>query len=217
MKQFQSVVFGATFAATTAALVAFAPSSAHAIQLSGSVGVDGNVNILTPDASTVVLDFTAINGVSPTPIFSSFLPALTPSGLSIKDLTLAALATPTATANFATGSVTSFLDFGIRTLNTTTGSLTFDLDAATFLVTTNTAGSTAVTVDGATGIWRFDGNTVARGSITATDFGSGTFAISLRAEPVPEPLTMGGLALGAGFGAFLKTRYSKKDEQLEKV
>lgn len=221
MKHFPTVLFGATLAATTAAAVAFAPSSAQAIQLSGSVGVDGTVDITRPNANTVIIDFQTVNGVStPTPPFNSFnafLPPLTPGGVTIQDLTLTALAAPTATANFATAAVASFLNFGTRTLDGITGQLTFDLDPATFLVNSIGNGNIAVTVDGATGVWRFGGSTIATGSITATDFGAGTFAISLEAQPVPEPLTMGGLALGAGFGAFLKSRYSKKDEQVEKV
>lgn len=37
------------------------------------------------------------------------------------------------------------------------------------------------------------------------------------AQPVPEPSTMGGLTIGLGFGAFLKNRYGKKDEQMKKA
>jgi hypothetical protein len=217
MKHFPSVLFGATLAATTA-VVAFAPSSAQAIQLSGSVSINGTLDITQINSTTVGLDFVDVDGVSSTPVFSNFLPPLNTGSLTIKDLTLTALVTPTLTANYATGAVATFLDFGTRTLGSDTGLLTFDLNAANFLVTTiPSTGSIAATLQGATGVWKFNGSTIATGAITGTDFGEGSYTISLTAQPVPEPITMGGLALGAGFGAFLKSRYSKKDEQVEKV
>lgn len=50
---------------------------------------------------------------------------------------------------------------------------------------------------------------------TVNDNNDDYFLKYVEVEAVPEPITMGGLALGAGFGAFLKTRYSKKKNELE--
>ncbi|QFS49482.1 PEP-CTERM sorting domain-containing protein [Nostoc sphaeroides CCNUC1] len=45
----------------------------------------------------------------------------------------------------------------------------------------------------------------------------GAYIDNVSVTPIPEPSTMGGIALCVGFGAFLKTRYSKKDKQIEKA
>ncbi|MEH2003914.1 PEP-CTERM sorting domain-containing protein [Nostoc sp.] len=45
----------------------------------------------------------------------------------------------------------------------------------------------------------------------------GTYIDNVSVTAVPEPSTMGGIALCVGFGAFLKTRYSKKDKGIEKA
>ncbi|BBD57384.1 hypothetical protein NIES2109_01500 [Nostoc sp. HK-01] len=52
-------------------------------------------------------------------------------------------------------------------------------------------------------------------SVTGAD--DDYFLKAVEVQPVPEPLTMGGIALGATFGAYLRKRYSKKDEKLVKA
>ncbi|WP_062295106.1 PEP-CTERM sorting domain-containing protein [Nostoc piscinale] len=47
--------------------------------------------------------------------------------------------------------------------------------------------------------------------------GLGPYIDDVSVTPVPEPLTMGGLTIGLGFGAFLKNRYGKKNEQIKKA
>ncbi|ALF55858.1 hypothetical protein ACX27_28215 [Nostoc piscinale CENA21] len=54
-------------------------------------------------------------------------------------------------------------------------------------------------------------------SFTVTDGDDDYFLKAVEVQPVPEPLTMGGIALGATFGAYLRKRYSKKDEKLVKA
>lgn len=239
MKQFSSVLFGATFAATTAAVVAFTPSSAQAITLSGSLTINGNAVVLPgPGAGQLTIDFQDVDNITSVPLFSNFNPPLDPGTqnavlpydpnggtilptdaiIDIQDLVLSArVPTVDNVSNYETTSVvTSFLNFGQRTLGAETGSLTFDLNPATFIGAVNSSGGQVLTLHSATGVWKFNGSTISTASISATSFGdNGSYTIS--ATAIPEPLTMGGLAIGAGFAGFLKTRYSKKGEQLKKA
>lgn len=239
MKQFQSVLFGATLATTTAALVAFTPSSAKAITLSGTFSINGNAVVSPgPGAGQLSIDFQDVDNITSVPLFSDFEPSLDPGTqnavlpydpnggailptdaiIDIKDLVLSAR-TPTADdpSNYQTTSVvTSFLNFGQRTLGSTTGLLTFDLNPSTFIGAVTPNFGNVLTLQSATGIWRFNGETISTVAISATSIGAnGSYTIT--ATAIPEPLTMGALAVGAGFAGFLRTRYSKKDEQLEKA
>jgi hypothetical protein len=48
--------------------------------------------------------------------------------------------------------------------------------------------------------------------VSATLIADGSFDVEPVSEPVPEPLTMFGTAIGLGYGAILKRKYSKKIE-----
>ncbi|MGH1392460.1 MAG: PEP-CTERM sorting domain-containing protein [Trichormus sp.] len=225
MNKFQSLFLGATMAASTMTAVAFAPSAAQAISLAGELELDGNVQ-LSRTGNQVLVDFTSVNTVTAVPTFSNLLPPLgtgvpgnlpisigNGAGISIQDLIL----TRVSGTTYQTAAVTtSFLNFGQRTLGSTTAALTFNLNPAQFFVQTTANGGLAVSLLGTTGTWQFGNDIIGTSQITANDIGR-TGAYTITATAVPEPLTMGGLALGAGFGAFLKKRYAKKDKELAKV
>ncbi|MBD2297278.1 PEP-CTERM sorting domain-containing protein [Nostoc sp. FACHB-190] len=227
MKQFQSVLFGATLAATTAAAVAFTPSSAQAITLYGELELQGAAAVQRLSPSQVSINFTDVKTVVSVPTFSDLSPSLGAgvpgvlpinigggSGIDIQDLTLNLVSGTT----YATAAVTSFLNFGQRSLDggNTFAALTFDLNPAQFFVQTIPNGGLAVSLLGTTGVWRFGEDIVGTAQISANDIGNvGGYTIT--ATAVPEPITMGGLAVGAGFAGFLRKRYAKKDKQLTKA
>lgn len=244
MKHLSTVLFGATLAATTAAAVAFAPSSAMAvqIQLFGDVSVRGDANLGPNNATPATTAVTWTNNPTPnggrgtvsTGSNGSFA-GLVGNNVFLKNIALtianlanvSPIAPSSATYNF--GAINNFIDFGtVNNLpvlanglaSTASGNLTFDLDAGSLVRTALGNGVIEVTLNPVTGRFNFNGVTVATALLSGQQIGnSGNFGISITSqpEPIPEPLTMGGLALGAGFGAYLKSRYSKKDEQLEKV
>ncbi|MCF4967940.1 PEP-CTERM sorting domain-containing protein [Nostoc sp. CMAA1605] len=225
MKHLQSALFGATFAATTAAVVAFAPSSAMAISIApGSVSVGGRWSSVE-DSTTkdLTVNFNTVSVTDIQPGFDKFDPELDTGTLTISALNLDFLATQTVpivgtfnSYQLPAGGVIPFLNFGLRTFDGTgPQQLTFNLTSATF-VRTGSGLQSLMTVNNAEGYWTFGTNTSGLARISG-EFNSGTGGYSLTATAVPEPLTMGGLALGAGFGAFLKKRYAKKDKELAKV
>jgi PEP-CTERM motif len=236
MNKFQSLCLGATLAATTMTTVALAPSSALAITLNGNISISGPVALGTPASSpaTSLLDFVtgsdgkegAVDTV--THDFATFVPTLLGKRIDIVDLFLTRITGSLASlsADYSFGAVANFIDFGTVTLGTTTANLSFDLDAGVLNRTRKPLSGNIVEVTpndpGLTGKFQFNGETVAIGEISATQtiFGGvtgGSATISLSAKPVPEPLTMGGLALGTAFGAFMRKRYSKNDAKLQKA
>lgn len=162
------------------------------------------------------------------------------SVLSINQLVLnySSLGSNANLAIYNYGNVTSFLQFDNVTLTdaiTSTaqnGTLHFDLASGQIVKEQKLDGNFDLnSVGNIFGTFRFVGSTAAIGTFTAngnlgklsanslTVQGGGTITVGTvtPSEPVPEPLTMGGLAIGAGFGAFLKKRYAKKEKQLAKA
>ena len=210
-------VFPLTATATVATFtLASAPAQAA---LFGSVTVNGRADLSYTGAgglgvSDVFVDFLSVDGVGTSGNFSSILPDLSTGSLTIQDLTLAPSVPAVGNNAYVGTAVTSFLDFGSRTLGGSTNTLTFDLDAAPYTVSDFTSGSgpnVVVSGPGAsiTGRWVFGSQTVATGAISATDFGqTGSYTVSV--EAVPEPLTILGTGIALGFGGLFKVKKSKK-------
>lgn len=202
---------------------------AKAIELGSSITLTGGASI-TQEGTDYRIEFTSPGGID-TPAttsfgtqnsFSDFNPPLSNPPITIKDLVLSPLVAadplnPLANYTTTTG-VPKFIDFGTRELNGQTANLSFNLDTTQFF----TNDFVSFSVPHATGTWVFGALWTAKGSIgTTTADNSSGYTISLTVDsertPIPEPLTMGGLAVGAGFGAFLKKRYAKKEKQLQKA
>lgn len=171
--------------------------------------------------------------------FLSFAPTLKGTRVDIKDLTLTNTGVDGSLSNsiiYDFERVNKFIEFtGNFTFDSTVGTLSFNLYEGQIM--RRLLDDSVVTMTflnpGLQGEFVFTdalGNTrtLGSGNITASEIfdngqSSSEAGITLRAlaeepgEPVPEPLTMGGLAIGAGFGAFLKKRYSKKEKQLQKA
>ncbi len=223
MNKFQSLFLGATMAAATATVVSFAPSAALAIQLYGNISIRGDANLgpnnQTP-ANTAITWTNASGTVSNNSNGSFFDLRNTTATLQNIALTIADLAnvsnTAPSSAVYNFGAIDNFANFGNVTLDGINGLLAFHLDPGSLTRTVLGNDTVVVTLDQVTGRFDFNGTTFATAVMSGEQSGSsGTFGIS--ATAVPEPLTMTGLALGVGFGGFLKTRYSKKEKQLEKV
>ncbi|WP_414576203.1 PEP-CTERM sorting domain-containing protein [Anabaena sp. CCY 9402-a] len=239
MDKFKSLFLGATMAAATVTAVSFAPSAAMAVQLFGDIIVEGAAD-LGPNNQTPAntgITWTSNTGTVGNTSNGSFLPLIGTSvnlkniALTIDDITQVSNPAPvgsSAVYNFA--AITDFINFGVVNNlpvlfgppNLASGNLTFDLDAGSLVRQVFGGGQIQYSLDGATGTFKLVGVggdiTTAQGFLTGNQSGTaGNFSISMTAQPVPEPLTMGGLAIGAGFGAFLKKRYSKKEKQLVKA
>lgn len=252
MNKFQSLFLGATMAATTMTGVAFAPSAAMAITLTGTMTVQGPVNL--GDTSNDAIESLTWTGLTlhtgkeatvsvPTLDFGNppgrFNPNLDGLAIDAKNLTLTRVGTGTSNSEvYEFEKVISFFNFGqfVYTQednSTVTDFLTFDLNAGqlTRVVNPMNANIQFVSIPNTpiTGVFKFGTQTIAMGEIQAnqsilfgTSSGGATFnliatGVPDEGEPIPEPLTMGGLAVGAGFGAFLKKRYAKKEKQLAKA
>ncbi|MCC5607278.1 PEP-CTERM sorting domain-containing protein [Nostoc sp. CHAB 5834] len=206
MINFKSKLLNATLAVTAAIPLATAglftsAGSAQAVTLSGSIGLNGT-SVVPNDGSnpaTTSITFTDVDGVSsPSGDFAAFSPTLSGTGITISTLNLTKISDLTSTiAKYSTGIYTPFINFGSRTLGSTTALLTFDLDDS--VVTRNQIfDDTILDVAGITGKFNFDGQTIARGALSASVSGaSSTYQLTL--TTVPEPTTMLGLGLvGAG-------------------
>ncbi|MBD2163596.1 PEP-CTERM sorting domain-containing protein [Calothrix membranacea FACHB-236] len=209
----KSKVINATLAATAAIPLTIAGSlgSAQAATLSGSIGINGT-SIVPSDGgnpTNTSITFVDVDGVDTYGDFSAFSPSLNSgtmpiTGISISTLNLTRQTILSSTkATYTTGNVTPFINFGTRTLGSTTALLTFDLDDSVITRTWKSSTNISdVTFDGITGKFNFNGETIATGFLNASLSGaSSTYQLTLTAEAVsvPEPTTMLGLGLfGAG-------------------
>ncbi|MFM2062105.1 MAG: hypothetical protein RLZZ507_1775 [Cyanobacteriota bacterium] len=199
MFNFKSQLLGIAAVLPVAAVVSFA-GSAQAASLSGSLTINGNV-VRSDNGGVTKLDFRDIDDIETTGDFSNFifdftgtgpdatLPVASPNYINILDLYL------TSTGfSPSVDPLVSFLDFGQRTLNGEVGFLTFDLnEPSSVSIGTNFVGFDA------TGVWQFNGQTIATGGISMSNSrGTQSYTISLDAvRAVPEPTTMLGLGLAA--------------------
>lgn len=210
MINLKSKLVNATLAATFAIPLATAAmftsaGSAQAVSLNGSIGLTGTsvfpTNEVGNPASTT-LKFTDVHVTSNTSgDFLAFSPTLSGTGITIKTLNLTKLPGSTATkATYSTDSYTPFIDFGTRTLGSTTSLLTFELDNSVVTRTKFSNGKIGYGVDEITGKFNFNGKTIATGLISGSlSKASSTYELTLEAVSVPEPTTMLGLGLvGAG-------------------
>ncbi|BAY63469.1 hypothetical protein NIES22_35570 [Calothrix brevissima NIES-22] len=228
----KSRVITATLAVTAAIPIVTAgvftsTGSAQAAILKGSIGINGTSIVpsdgINPGSTSIT--FVDVDGVDTEGDFADFSPNLdsvtTPiKGITINTLNLSKLKNlppigTTTRATYSTGDVVPFINFGKRTLNSITSVLTFDLDNS--VITRTRISSTNisdVTLDGITGKFNFDGQTVATGFVTASISGTrSTYQLTLNAEPVsvPEPSTILGLGL---FGTFIAASRLRKAQAI---
>ncbi|WP_171815369.1 PEP-CTERM sorting domain-containing protein [Nostoc sp. PCC 7524] len=226
-------------AATTMTAVAFAPSAAMAVSITldgeisfgtiNDLGIPSNLN-----NPTEYIFWTNPGTIGETDgDFATAIPPITSVILQTLKLTQTTSAGDVATYTVdESDPLTDFANFGSVTINGETDVLSFNVTGGqltrTILrgINNSPVGINIGThpTDIVEGIFKFKGQTVANGTFVLADFGNlgGGFVILTTqppdgGEPIPEPLTMGGLAVGAGFGAFLKKRYAKKEKQLAKA
>ncbi|MDM9582903.1 PEP-CTERM sorting domain-containing protein [Nostoc sp. GT001] len=213
MINFKSKLVNATLAATFAIPLATAgiftsAGSAQAVTLSGSIGLNGT-SIVPSDGinpATTSIQFVDVDGVDPDGDFEFFSPTLSGTGITINTLNLTKIADlptvgTTTSATYSTGVYTPFINFGSRTLGSTTALLTFDLDDSVVTrIRKSATNINDVILDGITGKFNFNGKTIAAGNLGASVNGArSTYHLTLEAVSVPEPTTMLGLGLvGAG-------------------
>lgn len=172
---------------------------ANAASLTGSVVIEGSVTS-SESGGVTTFDFTSIEDIDTTGDFANFefdftgtggaLPIASPNFIDIEDLEL----TPTGFSS--PGDLVSFLDFGERTLDGEVGNLTFDLsnpDAVDFL----NQGPLEIASFTTSGVWQFNGETLAdTGVTTLTVNEDGSYIIGV-ATSVPEPTALFGLGVVA--------------------
>ncbi|MBE8970148.1 PEP-CTERM sorting domain-containing protein [Nostocales cyanobacterium LEGE 12452] len=209
MINFKSKLLNATLAASFAIPLATAgmftsAGSAQAVTLNGSIGLTGT-SIVPSDGinpGTTSIKFVDVDGVDTDGDFTAFSPSLSGTGISINTLNLTKIANiSSTTATYSTGVYTPFINFGSRTLGSTTALLTFDLDDSVVTRTRKSATNiNDVILDGITGKFNFNGKTIGVGNLGASLNGAtSTYHLTLEAVSVPEPTTMLGLGLvGAG-------------------
>ncbi|MDZ8089333.1 MAG: PEP-CTERM sorting domain-containing protein [Nostoc sp. DedQUE12b] len=209
MINFKSKLVNATLAATFAIPLATAgmftsAGSAQAVTLNGSIGLNGT-SIVPNDGinpATTSIKFVDVDGVDAYDDFAAFLPTLSGAGITINTLNLTKIANlSSTTATYSTGVYTPFINFGSRTLGSTTALLTFDLDDSVVTrIRKSATNINDVVLDGITGKFNFNGKTIANGNLGASLSGAAsTYHLTLDAVSVPEPTTMLGLGLvGAG-------------------
>ncbi|MEH2170309.1 MAG: PEP-CTERM sorting domain-containing protein [Nostoc sp.] len=210
MISLKSKLVNATLAATFAiplvsAGIFTSAGSAQAVSLNGSIGLDGT-SIVPNDGINPLktsIKFVDVDGVDTDGDFTAFSPNLNPgAGITINTLNLTKIANLSGTtATYSTGVYTPFINFGSRTLGSTTALLSFDLDDS--VVTRIRKSGTDINdviLDGITGKFNFNGKTIATGNLGASLSGkTSTYHLTLNAVSVPEPTTMLGLGLvGAG-------------------
>lgn len=208
----KSKVINATLAASFAIPLATAgmftsAGSAQAAILSGSIGLNGTSLVPNDGVNPINtnIQFVDVDGVDAYGDFAAFLPSLNSgtapiTGISINplNLTRTSIESP-ITAKYSTGSVSPFIDFGYRTLGSTYAQLTFDLDDSE--ITRTAIGNAFIgnfALTGITGNFNFDGQTIAKGFLSATLSGDAS-TYQLTIATTPEPTTILGLSLvGAG-------------------
>jgi hypothetical protein len=206
MFNFKSQLLGAAAVLPIAAVVSFA-GSAQAVTLNGSIGLNGTSGQFSTaiNPNTTTFTFIDVDGVNASGDFANFLPVLGPNPslplITINTLTLQRDSIINSSrAIYKTVSPLSWINFGERTLNGITDTLTFELNETQFL--RNRLSGTSVSIsdlDGLTGKFKFDGDTLASGFLRGSRSGSdSTYQITLETmQSVPEPTTMLGLGLVA--------------------
>ncbi|MHC5743022.1 MAG: PEP-CTERM sorting domain-containing protein [Nostoc sp.] len=210
MINFKSKLVNATLAATFAIPLATAgmftsAGSAQAVSLTGSIGLTGTSIVPNDGVNplTTSIKFVDVDGVDTDGDFAAFSPNLNPgAGITINTLNLTRTAVLSGTtATYSTGVYTPFINFGSRTLGTTTALLSFDLDDSVVTrIRKSGTNINDVILDGITGKFNFNGKTIAVGNLGASINGkTSEYHLTLDAVSVPEPTTMLGLGLvGAG-------------------
>ncbi len=196
---------------TVATVVSVAP--AQAIQLSGSMGLSGDLDI-TNTSNGFIWNFSE-NVVNDR--FGDFLGVsfADNSGPEISTLEFSCIPAPSMFGvpmkSCTTDPISSFIDFGMQTINGVTANLSFNLDAAEYtswettffgMTTSNTSAAPAIT-----GSLMFDGATLAVGNFSGGQTGnSSTYQMTLAAVPtsVPEPSTTLGIGLTLGLAGLLR-------------
>ncbi|MEH2176321.1 PEP-CTERM sorting domain-containing protein [Nostoc sp.] len=209
MINFKSKLLNATLAASFAIPLATAgmftsAGSAQAVTLNGSIGLTGTSMVpsdgVNPTATSI--KFVDVDSVDTDGDFAAFSPNLSGTGITINTLNLTRTAVLSGTtATYSTGVYTPFINFGSRTLGSTTALLTFDLDDSVVTRTRKSATNiNDVILDGITGKFNFNGKTIGIGNLGASLNGkTSEYHLTLEAVSVPEPTTMLGLGLvGAG-------------------
>jgi hypothetical protein len=206
MKTLSSLGLGTSFiaATVTAAVVAVAP--AQAASLSGSVGLSGDLDIVNKTANGFTWKFSENVVNDKFGDFTGLSFAADSSLPQINDLAF------TCYSGFCTTDpVSPFINFGTQTINGTTADLTFNLDAGQYL-NFGISGTTETTVafPYLTGVFNFNGSTLATGQLSGGYSGqSSTYEMTL-ATNVPEPLTIMGSGLALGFGGLFQRKNAAK-------
>jgi len=189
---FKTFGVSATAALAVATGTAMVSAPAHALSLTGSLSLSGG--------GTVTADqITFANSVVDT-ASGDFSSLLTSTAATIKPINLTPPALPGISFR-STDAIPQFINFGSFTVGSLTSTLFFNLDASPFVtVSIPPTGVNQFAFPNISGTFDFDGQTVARGFLNASNTGSGgSYDISLRAEPIPTPALLPGLiALGVG-------------------
>jgi PEP-CTERM motif len=189
---------------TVATVVSVAP--AQAIQLSGSMGLSGDLDI-TNTANGFIWNFSE-NVVNDQ--FGDFLGVsfADNSGPEISTLEFSCgPGTIPGINSCTTDPIASFIDFGMQTIQGVTANLSFNLDAAEYMSWGNNFFNTTAAASGITGSLMFNGATLAVGTFSGGQTGnSSTYHMTLAAVPtsVPEPSTTLGIGLTLGLAGLLR-------------
>jgi hypothetical protein len=185
-----------------ASVVAVAP--AQAIQLSGSLGISGDLDIENTDdgfiwefSENVVNDqFGDFADIS---LSEASLPEISALEFICDEASPISMCT--------TDAVTSFINFGEQTINGITSDLTFNLDAAEYMSWGNEFTGTTTAFPNITGAFIFEGETLAMGNFSGGYAGKGeTYQMTLTS--VPEPATALGLGLTVGLAGLMRRKNS---------
>jgi hypothetical protein len=210
MKTLSSLGLGTSLiAATVTAATVVAVAPAQAAQLSGSLGLSGDLDIqntangfIWSFSENVVndqtLDFAGLSFSA-----GSSLPSIADLEFTCDDASPISMCT--------TDAVTPFINFGEQTLDGVTADLTFNLDATQYLSWGEVGTSTTASFPDLTGAFMFNDATLAVGQLNGGYSGDGsTYQMTLATKEVPEPLTMMGSGLALGFGGLFQRKNASK-------
>ena len=217
MKSLQSLFIGTTMAATTLASIAVSP--AQAMNLNGTLtltgtAVFGNSTAASPLQDT--LNFTSVLVENTSGDFDP-LDGLGSPPIVIQELEMNRTGVP---LELQPGTVTSFyqfnassnpfINFGTQDLGQGAKELTFNLDPGVAQRNYFTSNSlNVINLTEVTGTFNYGGLTIGKGSLSASKSRNAEgYEITLRTEPVPEPLTILGTGLALGFGVMFKKKGS---------